>query len=75
MSKHFIQIGVHLNEDLGITSATIDHNTTKLESNSELLRLISIALLKSIYLNKEDLQFQELLSELNITKAPNSSEG
>lgn len=42
--KHFIQIGIHLNEGLAIETLTIDHNTTQLPSDYELIKLVCIGL-------------------------------
>ena len=66
--SHYIQFGIHLNERLGITSATIDHNTTDLPSDSELIKRVAFTLLKSLQLNKEDVMLQDLLNELDITR-------
>lgn len=49
---HYIQIGLHLNEGLAIKSVTIDHNTTDLPSDSELIKRVALTLLKSLKLNK-----------------------
>lgn len=65
-SVHYIQLGIHLNKDLKIKSVTIDHNTTDLPTNVDLVKKIAFTLLKSIELNKEDLQLKELLKELQI---------
>lgn len=67
--KHYIQIGVHLNEKLGIKSITIEENTTELECNSELLKKICIGVLKSIDLNHEDVQIQDLFNKVGVKKS------
>jgi hypothetical protein len=67
----YIQLGLHLTDDLGIKSVTIDHNETDLPSDSKLITLIAFALLKSIHLNKSDLELQDMLNELGIVKAKN----
>lgn len=66
--SHYIQFGVHLNERLGIKAVTIDHNTTDLPSDSELIKRVAFTLLKSIHLNKEDVMLQDLLNELDISR-------
>lgn len=69
MSKkaiHYIEIGIYLDEDYGIKSVTIDHNTTELPSNSELVKRVAFTLLKSLELNKEDMAVNDLLNELDI---------
>lgn len=66
--SHYIQFGVHLNERLGIKAITIDHNTTDLPSDSELIKRVAFTLLKSIHLNKEDVMLQDLLNELDISR-------
>lgn len=65
---HYIEFGINLNEGLGITSVSINYNTTNLPSNSELVKKVAFTLLKSIYSNKEDLMLQDLLNELDIVK-------
>jgi len=64
--KHYIQLGVHLNEGLVIKAVTIDENTTDIPSDSKLIKRVAFNLLKSIQLNKEDLMLQDLLNELDI---------
>lgn len=56
----------HLNDDLGLEAASFEHNTTDLQSDSELLKLIGIALLKAVKVNKDDLVIQDLLNELDM---------
>lgn len=65
-TNHIIQIGVHLNERLGIKSVTFDINTTELPSNSETLKRVALTILEAIALNKEMVMTQDLLNELNI---------
>jgi hypothetical protein len=55
------------NEELALKSVLIDKNETGLTSNSELVKIAAINMLKSFYLNKDDLLVQDLLRELNIT--------
>lgn len=62
----WIQLSLHLTDDLGIKNVVIDYNDTGLESNSELVRLIAVTLLKSLKLNKDTLAVQDLLNELGI---------
>ncbi|GEM_PF-5796666 len=64
--KHYIQLGIHLNEELGLKSVTIDHNTTGLPNDSELLKRVAMTILKAIVLNKESVAVQDLLNELDI---------
>lgn len=66
--SHYIQFGVHLNERLGITSVTIDHNTTDLPNDSELIKRVAFTLLKAIQLNKGDIMLQDLLNEIGISR-------
>lgn len=44
--KHYIQLGIHLNENLGITSVMIEENTTDLSHDSELVKKAAITILK-----------------------------
>lgn len=64
----YIEIGIHVTDDLGIKAATINHNDTDLPSDYTLLRNVSIALLRSIAMNTDDLRLQALLEELNIKR-------
>ena len=63
----YIQLGIHLTEELGLKSVTIDHNETDLPSDSNLINLVAFALLRSINLNKESVDLQDVLNELGIT--------
>lgn len=67
MGKHYIQLGINLNEELGLKSVTIDYNTTGLPNDSELLKLVAMTILKAIVLNKESVAVQDLLNDLDIT--------
>lgn len=67
-TTHYIQIGIHLDDQLGIKKATIDENTTHLPSNSELIYRVAITLIRSLHLNKHDVMIQDLLNELDIAK-------
>ena len=62
----YVELGIFLTDDLGIKAVVIDQNETGLPSNSELIEKVCITLLKSLSLNKEDVQLQDLLNELNI---------
>ena len=61
-----IRLEIILTDDLGIKSISIDQNETGLPSNSGLIRKVAIAVLQSISLNKESIQVQDMLNELNI---------
>lgn len=62
----YIQLGIHLTDELGIKSVTIDHNDTSLPSDSDLIKRVSMTVLKSLILNKEDVIVQDLINELGI---------
>jgi hypothetical protein len=62
----YIELGFDLTDELGIKSVLINHNDTELKNDSELLRSISIAILKALESNKESLTVQDLLNELGI---------
>ena len=64
-----IQIALHLNENLGLKSATFMHNDTPLTSNSMLLEEIAWTIIKACHLNKDNLKVDDMLSELNIIKS------
>jgi hypothetical protein len=68
--KH-IQLSLHLTEEekLGIKSVTINFNDTGLPSDSKLIELIALGLLKSIHMNKDSLELQDLLRECGIVKS------
>jgi hypothetical protein len=63
-----INLQIWLTDNLGIKSVVIGDNTTGLPSDSNLIKEVGIALLQSISLNKESIQIQDLLNELNITR-------
>lgn len=63
--SHIITLSLNLNSELGLTSVIIGTNTTSLPNDSELLKKVSIAILRALDLNKEDILVQDLLSELN----------
>ena len=63
----YIQLGIHLTDDLGIKAITIDHNESGLNSDSELIKRLSIAMLKGLVINKESVAIQDLLNEVNIS--------
>jgi hypothetical protein len=65
----YIQLGIGLTDELGIKSVTFLHNDTDLESDSKLIELIAIALLRSIHMNAEDLDLQDTLNKIGIIKA------
>lgn len=65
--SHLISLSIILTSDLGIKSIVFNHNDTKLESDSVLLRNIAIAILKAIAINKDDVEIQDLLNSANIT--------
>ena len=63
---HYIEFGVYLNEDLGVTGIQINFNTTDLPSDSVLVKRVCFTLIKSLALNNQDVILQDLLNELNI---------
>lgn len=67
-NNHYIQFGIHLNDELGIKAVTIDHNTTDLPSDSQLIKQVAMGLLKSLVRNKEDVTIQDLLNSLDISR-------
>lgn len=73
---HIIQLTAELSDDLKLKSVTIDINTTELKNDSELVRQISWTILKSLVANKEDIQIQDMLNDLNIKRdgAPTTNE-
>jgi len=65
----WIQLSISLDDELRMKKIIIDINTTDQPSDSKLIKNISIAMLKSIKLNKDDLAIQDLLSELGIERS------
>jgi hypothetical protein len=65
---YYIQLGVKLNDNLGLTHVTVDINTTDLPSDSKLVKEVAIALLKALKSNKDSVQVQDLLNELGIAR-------
>jgi hypothetical protein len=63
--KH-ITLTLKLTDNLGIKSIIIDDNETELPSDSNLIKICAIAMLESIAINKEDLQVQDILNDLDI---------
>lgn len=63
-----IVLSFNVDENFGLRSANIDFNNTDLPNNSKTMRLIAIALLTAISLNKDDLVVQYLLNELDIPR-------
>jgi hypothetical protein len=61
-----IQLSLAITDNLGLKSVQITTNTTSLPNNSNTIRLIALALLKSINDNKDSLIVQDLLNELDI---------
>jgi hypothetical protein len=62
-----IEIMLIFDDDLGLKSVKITHNDTGIESNHHLLQQIAWCLLKSLTINKDDLDFKEELFKLGIT--------
>jgi hypothetical protein len=63
----WIQLNLLFNDDLGLKSVDITHNDTHIESNHHLLQQVAWCLLKSLSINKDDLDFKEELFKLGIT--------
>lgn len=62
----WLQFSFNLTDDLAIKDVVIDWNDTGLPSDSKLIKMVAIALLKSIKLNEDTLAVQDLLNELDI---------
>ena len=63
----YIELGINLTDDLGIASVIINQNDTNLPSDSNLINRVAFTLLKSMHLNKENIDLQDFLNELDIT--------
>jgi len=66
----YIDLVIILDDNLAIKSVTIDMNDTGLPSDSSLIKMVSVALLKSMQMNKESVGVQDILNELNIPTKP-----
>jgi hypothetical protein len=64
----YIQLSIELTDDLALKKIVFLCNDTGLESDSKLVELIGIAFIKSIYLNKDDLELTEMLDKLGIKR-------
>jgi hypothetical protein len=61
-----IQLTFNLTDKLGLRSVEFDYNSTHLPNDSELITKVCFAAIKAVRLNKDDMQLQDLLNELNI---------
>lgn len=68
-----IELHITLNDQLGITGVIINYNDTGLPSDSNLIKLTAVALLKALRTNADDVAVQDLLNELNIKRTPNDT--
>ena len=66
ITMHHIQLGLHLNEKLGLKSVSIDFNSTDLNNDSKLLEILAFTILRGLKINKDSVLVQDLLNELNI---------
>lgn len=63
--KH-IELDIVLTDDLGIKAVVFNRNDTELPNDSKLLSMIGVALIRSVHLNRESMEIQDTLRELNI---------
>jgi len=70
MSLNSIQLAFNISEDYALKSVVFMHNDTDLPSDSELIKNLAIAMLKSLHLNKDSVAVQDLLNELNTPTNP-----
>jgi len=61
-----IQLMFIIGDDLGLKSVTFQYNDSGLPDNSTTLKTLSIAVLKSLKMNKDSVIVQDLLNELDI---------
>lgn len=66
----YVELGIYLTDDLGIESVSINHNDTHLKSDSKLIKIAALALVKASQVNKETLEIQDLLEDSNIAYTP-----
>lgn len=71
MSK-YIELTVVLNDDLGITDVVIGYNDTGLPSDSKLIKMTALTILKSLNANKEDVEITDTLNALGIERLGNN---
>lgn len=65
----YVTVVFCLTDDLLLKEIVIDSNDTELPSDSDLLKKLSCATLKSLHLNKDSVMVQDLLNELDIKPA------
>lgn len=61
-----IQLMFDIKADFCLKSVTFEYNDTGLPDNSDTLKNLAIAILKSIKVNQDSIGVQDLLNELNI---------
>ena len=66
--SYYIQLGISLNDALGIKEVAILWNDTELKSDSELIKTIAFTIIKALKLNEEDVMIQDMLNDLDISK-------
>ena len=64
-----VWLAINLDKELKIKTVSINHNDTGMDNNSQLIKDLCFTLLKSMTLNKDDIQVQDLLNELGIKKS------
>jgi hypothetical protein len=65
----YIELAIELNDGLGIKAVSIKYNDTGVPNDSKLLKTVAITLLKSLRLNANDIELQDLLNDIGIDKA------
>lgn len=63
----YLELGIELSDELALKSIIFHCNETGIEGSARLLRLLAIALLKSIEMNKEDIELQDILFKNGIS--------
>lgn len=63
-----VQLTFVIRDDNALHSVVFDNNDTGIPSDSNLLRNLAITLLKSIALNKEDCEIQDVLNQYDIKR-------
>lgn len=69
----YLQVSFVFTEDLSLKSLVFDCNETGMNSDTELLELLAICLLKSIKANEAELCVQDLLNKHKIIRNNNET--
>lgn len=64
-----VTLSIDISKEMTIKAVTIEYNDTGMKDDSELITRLAYTLLKSVDANKDELQLQDLLQDLDISKS------